>query len=149
MVVHYPTGRRCYRVAVPPFRHRLRVRYNECDAQSAVFNANYLTYFDVAITELWRDAFGSYDEALERWGLDLVVAESNVRFLAPARFDDELDVDVTVEKLGTTSLTLRFDVRRGSDDIALGRSRYVFIALAGGGKHAIPDDVRDVLERYA
>jgi acyl-CoA thioester hydrolase len=132
-----------------PFRHRIRVRYNECDAQSAVFNANYLLYFDVAITELWRDAFGSYDEALARWGLDLVVAESNVRFLKPARFDDELDIDITVEKLGTTSFTLRFDVRCALDDIAQGRSRYVFIDPAAGGKHAIPDDVRAILERYS
>jgi len=36
-----------------PFRHRLRVRYNECDPQGVVFNANYLT-FDITITELWR-----------------------------------------------------------------------------------------------
>ena len=130
------------------FRHRVRVRYNECDAQSAVFNANYLVYFDVTITEMWRDAFGSYDEALQRWGLDLVVAEANVRFLMPARFDDELDVDATVEKLGTTSFTLRFDVRRGSDDIAQGRSRYVFVSLDDSRKRAIPDDVRTILESY-
>ena len=132
-----------------PFRHRIRVRYNECDAQGAVFNANYLVYFDVAITEMWRDAFGSYDEALARWGLDLVVAEANVRYLKPARFDEELDVDVTVDKLGTTSFTLRFDVRHGPDDIAQGRSRYVFIDLEDGNKHKIPDDVRATLEGYS
>ena len=130
------------------FRHRLRVRYNECDAQSAVFNANYLLYFDVAITEMWRDAFGSYDHALQEWGLDLVVGEANVRFLKPARFDDELDIDVTTEQLGTTSLTLRFDVRRGAEDIAQGRSRYVFVDLVEGAKATIPDDVRTILERY-
>lgn len=134
---------------MPPFHHRLRVRYNECDAQAAVFNANYLLYFDVAITEMWRDAFGSYDDALREWGLDLVVGEANVRFLKPARFDDELDIEVTTEQLGTTSLTLRFDVRRGLDDIAQGRSRYVFVDLEGGAKATIPDDVRTILERYA
>ena len=42
-----------------PFRHRLRVRYHECDPQGIVFNANYLAYADIAITELYRDAFGS------------------------------------------------------------------------------------------
>lgn len=134
---------------MPPFHHRLRVRYNECDAQAAVFNANYLLYFDVAITEMWRDAFGSYDDALREWGLDLVVGEANVRFLKPARFDDELDIEVTTEQLGTTSLTLRFDVRRGLDDIAQGRSRYVFVDLEGGAKATIPDDVRTILEWYA
>ena len=41
-----------------PFRHRIRVRWNECDPQGVVFNANYLAYFDVALTELWREAAG-------------------------------------------------------------------------------------------
>ena len=132
-----------------PFRHRVRVRYNECDAQGAVFNANYLLYFDVAITEMWRDAFGSYAQALEQWGLDLVVGEANVRFLRPARFDDELDIDVTTEQLGTTSLTLLFDVRRGAEEIAQGRSRYVFVGLEDGTKATIPDDVRKILETYS
>ena len=39
-----------------PFRHRIRVRWNESDLQGVVFYANYLMYFDVAMTELWREA---------------------------------------------------------------------------------------------
>ena len=49
-----------------PYVHSLRVRYHECDPQSVVFNANYLAYFDINITELWRAAFGSYDAMLAR-----------------------------------------------------------------------------------
>ena len=48
-----------------PFRHRLRVRYHECDPQGVVFNANYLAYFDIALTELWRDAVGGYASLAE------------------------------------------------------------------------------------
>ena len=40
------------------FRHPLRVRYHECDPQGHVFNANYLAYADIAVTELYREAFG-------------------------------------------------------------------------------------------
>src|SRR4030095_16455395 len=43
-----------------PFVHRLRVRFHECDPQGVVFNAHYFSYFDVALTEMWREAFGSY-----------------------------------------------------------------------------------------
>ena len=50
----------------PPFVHQLRVRYHECDAQGIVFNAHHFAYFDVTLTELWREAFGSYD-AWEMW----------------------------------------------------------------------------------
>lgn len=133
---------------MPPFRHRLRVRYNECDAQGAVFNSNYLMYFDVTITELWRNAFGSYDQALEDYGVDIVVGEANVRYLMPARFDDELDIDLTVEKLGTTSLNTRYDVQRDGEMLAIGHLRHVFVDPNVGGKKAIPGDVRTILERY-
>ncbi|HYZ92438.1 MAG TPA: thioesterase family protein [Actinomycetota bacterium] len=134
---------------MPPFTNSIRVRYNECDAQGAVFNANYLTYFDVTITELWRDAFGSYDEALQRFGVDLVVGETNVKYIRPARFDDELDIALRVEKLGTTSLTTVYDVHRDGEHIAEGRIRHVLVGLEDGKKRAIPDEMRLVLERYA
>jgi acyl-CoA thioester hydrolase len=133
---------------MPPFRHRLRVRYNECDAQGAVFNSNYLVFFDVTITELWREAFGSYDKALDEHGLDLVVGEANVRYFSPARFDDELDIDLSVEKLGTTSLTTRYDVQRDGEMLAIGHLRHVFVDPEQGGKKEIPDAVRTILERY-
>ena len=132
-----------------PFIHRIRVRYNECDAQGAVFNANYLVYFDVTVTELWREMFGSYDVALQKWGLDLVVAEANCRYLAPARFDDELDVALTIERIGTTAITERYDVMRGGKKIAEGRVTHVFVTLGEGTKHEIPNEVRAALEAYS
>ena len=40
-----------------PLAHTVRVRYGECDLQGIVFNAHYLSYFDISITELWREAW--------------------------------------------------------------------------------------------
>jgi acyl-CoA thioesterase FadM len=71
------------------FELPLRVRYGECDPQGIVFNANYLLYFDVVFTELWRAALGPWQE-LKDAGVDLVVANANIDFRASARFDDEL-----------------------------------------------------------
>ncbi len=76
----------------PPFSHELRVRYGECDAQGIIFNANYLAYVDVVLTEIWRQTMGSYDMLLET-GVDTVVGEVNMRFLAPGRFDDVLRIE--------------------------------------------------------
>ncbi len=84
----------------PAFRHPLRVRFHECDPQGAVFNANYLAYFDIAITELWREAFGGWDEAMADMGLDAVVAEARCRYLAPLRFDEEIEVVATRHAAG-------------------------------------------------
>ena len=49
-----------------PLANKLRVRYGECDPQGVVFNAHYLAYFDIAITELLRAAFGSYQALVDR-----------------------------------------------------------------------------------
>jgi acyl-CoA thioester hydrolase len=133
-----------------PFRHRIRVRWAECDQQGVVFYANYLAYFDIAITELWRDALGSYDGMIEA-GTDMVVAEASVRYRAGARFDDELDLVATVIRLGTTSVTTALAIERVADgaQVVEGELRHVFVEAGTVEKKAIPDDIRRALEPYA
>lgn len=133
---------------MPPFVHHLRVRYNECDAQGHVFNANYFVYFDVTLTELWREAFGSY-EALIAEGLDLVVAETGARFRAPARFDDELQITLEIERLGNTSMVSAIGIVRDGDTVAEGRIVHIFVrADRLDEKAPIPDHVRQILQPY-
>lgn len=128
--------------------HELRVRYAECDPQGIVFNSRYLEYFDVALTELWREALGSYGEVMEQLGIDLVVAEAGIRFRAPLRFDDRFALRATLARLGTTSMTTAITLDRGGDRIAEGELRHVFVDRDGGGKTAIPERVRDALGPY-
>jgi acyl-CoA thioester hydrolase len=133
---------------VAPFRHRLRVRYHECDQQGIVFNAHYLAYHDIAITELWREAFGSWTGFVADSGVDMVVAEARVRYLAPARFDEEIDVLVTVGKLGTTSVTIVSQLERAGDPIAEVEVRYVVVDPETHSKTAIPQATRETLQAY-
>ena len=131
------------------FIHRLRVRYGECDPQGVVFNANYLAYFDVAMTELWREAIGPWEGMAQR-GIDMVVAEANVRYRAGARFDECVRIETWVERLGTTSVTSRYDVLLEDDTLAVeGTLRHVVVALGTNEKRPLPDDIRAALERYA
>jgi acyl-CoA thioester hydrolase len=131
-----------------PFTHRLRVRYNECDPQNLVFNANFLAYADIAITELLREAFGSYTQMVETYGVDQVVAEARIRYLAPARFDDLVDITLTMTNLGTTSTTTRFEMARGDTLLVEGELRHVFVDTAGWAKTPIPDAVREALSAF-
>lgn len=130
-----------------PFTHVLRVRYGECDPQGVVFNANYFTLFDVALTELWRESIGPYAEMMED-GVDMVVAEARARYLAPAGFDDELAIDVLVTHLGTTSMTTRLVVRKGATVVVEGEMRHVFVSTRDGNKVEIPKPVRRGLDRH-
>jgi acyl-CoA thioester hydrolase len=133
---------------VPPFRHRLRVRYHECDPQGVVFNANYLAYFDMGITELWREALGGY-QSMVAAGVDIVVAEANLKYLAPLRFDEEFELVVAVADLGTTSMRSELRVEHDGETAAEGELRHVFVDAESGEKAPIPDDIREALTPYA
>jgi acyl-CoA thioester hydrolase len=125
----------------PPFVHTLRVRYHECDAQGIVFNANHFAYFDITLTELWRAAFGSYD-ALVAAGTDVVVVDAAASFKASPRFDDLIDVEMTIARLGTTSMTSEFVERRDGEELVTGRVVHVFVDPRTLAKKHVPDDVR-------
>ena len=133
---------------VPTFR----IRYHECDAQGVLYNSRYLTLFDMALTELWREVFGGYHAMTER-GLDLVVAEAQLQFIGSARFDDLVTVAVEVMDIGTTSMRSEYEVRRasgnraGGDDelLVAGWLRHVLVELGTASKTAFPDDLRAAL----
>jgi acyl-CoA thioester hydrolase len=88
----------------------LRVRYAEVDQQGVVFNAHYLTYFDVAITEYMRALNYDYRLQPERTGTDFHVVKSLVEYRAPIRFDEEIDIAVRTGRLGRTSLSFQLAI---------------------------------------
>jgi acyl-CoA thioester hydrolase len=129
------------------FRHRLRIRYGECDSQGVVFNANYLAFFDVILTEFWREAIGAYNAMIDA-GADMVVGESRIRFLGSAAFDEELDFELRVARLGSTSIGTLIDASVGERPVVAGEMRHVFIDPATKLKRPMPDDIRAGLEPY-
>jgi acyl-CoA thioester hydrolase len=132
---------------VEPFVHSVRVRYAECDMQGVVFNAHYLAYFDLSMTELWRAAFGGYQAMLDR-GVDLVVAEAQLSFRASARFDERLDLEIWVSHLGTTSIVTDHVVRREQQELVRGFLRHVFVDRRTMVKTPIPDWARTGLQPW-
>jgi len=131
-----------------PFVHELRVRYGECDPQGIVFNANYLLFFDVAFTELWREAIGPWQEMVER-GIDAVVAHAEIDFRAPARYDDVLALAASVVRLGRTAITTEIDVMRGPEVLVAMRVRHVCVSTETWEKTDVPGWVREGLRRFA
>ncbi|MDQ3759297.1 MAG: acyl-CoA thioesterase [Actinomycetota bacterium] len=132
-----------------PFRHPLRVRFHECDPQGIVFNANFLAYADIAITELYREAFGSWQSAMDADGIDMVVAEANVRYLAPLHFDEEVELVASLTRIGTTATTTLIAVERESETVAEVTLRHVVVDLKTRAKAPIPGALRAGLKRYS
>jgi acyl-CoA thioester hydrolase len=129
------------------FSYRLRVRYRECDQQGVVFNSHYFAWFDDVLTEAFRDLVLPYNEMLET-GVDVVVAEATARYRAGARFEDELELQWWVTRLGNTAMTTRIDVMRGGELLVEGEMRHVFVDTGTTSKRPIPDVFRKKLEPY-
>lgn len=129
------------------FQHTVRVRYADCDPQGVLFFANHLAYFDIAITELWREAIGPYGE-MTAAGVDTVVAEASLRYLAPVPFDEEVEVSAEVTRLGTTAMTTRLRISLDGTICSEGELRHVFVVHGGNEKTEIPAAVRAGLAPY-
>ena len=114
------------------FAHRLRVRWAELDPQRIVFNANYLMYFDVALSEYMRAIGCKYPNGLASHGCDIVAVNANLDFRASARYDDELLVAARVATLGRTSLRFRMGCFRDEMLLVEARLAYVNVTL---GEH--------------
>jgi len=121
--------------------HWLRVRYHECDMQGIVFNSHYYTWIDIAHQELIREVLGPL-EVLHALGADVMVAESSARYFASARFDQHIDIGVTLASLTTTSMTTAHTFRHKDTLLAEGRVRHVCVDRESWGKRPWPDEVR-------
>jgi acyl-CoA thioester hydrolase len=101
----------------------------------------------VIITELWREALGRYDDLVES-GVDMVVAEVNVRYLGSAAFDDVIDFEARLTRLGETAISTRIDAAVGGSPVIAGRMRHVFIDAATKTKRPMPAHVKEALAPY-
>ncbi len=129
------------------FTLRIRVRYNECDAQNVVFNARYADYADLASTEFLRAALGGYQELLAQ-GFENQIVKLLIQWKAPARFDDVLDLNVSLGCIGKSSFTLHtnFVNRATQQTLATAEAVYVFVKASDFCSCAIPDFVRSKFE---
>ena len=88
------------------FEFPIRVYWEDTDAGGIVFYANYLRFFERARTE-WLRSFGLSQQVLrEQTGGMFVVTDVRLRYLQPARLDDQLLVTANLQEKGRASLTI-------------------------------------------
>lgn len=126
------------------FFHRLQVRWAEVDAQAVVFNANYLTYLDTAMTGYWCALALPWDAAMAALSGDLFVRKTELEFHAPARMADWLDVGLRCARIGCSSMTLEGAIFCGDRLLVTGTLVYVFVDAESRRAKAIPDALRSL-----
>lgn len=96
--------------APAPYIIQEYVRWSDVDYAGIIFYGAYVRFFEIAETEMFRACGLPYGEVFERYGIFLPRKAVHAEFFRPARLDDRLRVAVYVGRVGTTSLTLNFDV---------------------------------------
>ncbi|MEO6409647.1 MAG: tol-pal system-associated acyl-CoA thioesterase [Burkholderiaceae bacterium] len=128
-----------------PFRLPLRIYWEDTDAGGVVFYANYLKFFERARTE-WLRSLGHEQEALRRdHGTLFVVSETSLRYLRPARLDDQ--IEVTVEMIECRGASMRLAQQAWRNDsgtptlLAEGTIRIGCVAVGTFAPRRIPNDL--------
>jgi len=122
-----------------PFTWPVRVYYEDTDAGGIVYYANYLKFFERARTE-WLRALGIHQQALlDQEGAAFVVRSATVEYIAAARLDDEINLHLTVEKLGRASVQFQQAAWRGDTLLSTASVKVGCVDAASMRPRALPD----------
>jgi acyl-CoA thioester hydrolase len=127
----------------------LRVRYAETDQMGVVYYANYLVWCEIGRTGLIRELGMSYAE-IEASGFLLAVSEANIRYHAPARYDERIHVETTISDVRSRTVTFEYSIRNADTDARLVSARTTLVCLDRAGRSvAMPPRVRELLSAGA
>ena len=104
----------------------IRVRYAETDRMGYVYYGNYATYFEVARVEALR-ALGITYKSLEDNGILLPVRAFSIEYKRPAHYDDELEIQTTIELISPTTLEFNYTTLRDEVVLNTARTTLVFV----------------------
>lgn len=125
----------------------IRVYYEDTDLAGVVYYANYLRFYERGRSELLRD-LGADQTALREAGVVFVVRRIEADYLAPARFEDLIEVVTEIESLKGASLVMLQSVRLG--ERILNRARVTVACMTLEGRPVrLPPDLRAALQAAA
>jgi len=130
----------------PAYRHRLSVRFRDCDAMGHVNHAVYFTYFEQCRLTCWRALTGAPHPHTR-----VIIARAECDYRAPAVFGDELDIALQVGDIGRSSFALLYEIIHSPSGraIASGRTVMVCYDYQAGQSMPLPAETRTLLEHLS
>jgi len=131
------------------YKSEMRVRFGETDLQGVVFNANYLLYVDTAQMDYLRTIGVPYFDMLER-GYDIVIVDASLQFLAPARFDEVLEVYARIYEIGNSSIRMDYEIHEAESErfVARAQTAYVIIDKESQKPVRVPPYIRRAVREF-
>lgn len=132
------------------FQHeiKIRVRYAETDQMGYVYYGNYATYFEVGRVESFRAIGFSYKE-LEAAGIGMPVLEYKTKYLAPAKYDDELTITVKISEMPGVRIRFEYEIRNeAGKTLNIAETTLVFINMGTGRPTRLPEKFEALMHNY-
>lgn len=128
------------------FTTEIRVRFAETDAQGVAHNAVYLVWFEVARVDYLAEFAGGYP-ALREQGIEAFVSEANVRYGAPARFDDRLQIHARCGEVRGARFRFDYLLERDGETVADGWTRHACVDSGTLRPTRVPEWLVDAIRR--
>jgi acyl-CoA thioester hydrolase len=134
-------------------RYRIEeyVRWEDIDAAGIINYQAYLRFFALAEAELLRSAGLNYRFLFEVLGIWLPRVRVECNFHQPVKLDELLAVEAFFSRIGRTSITLDFEVRRRErPELLVASGRYVLVCVRQGNFEPVPvpDEIRTRIGRF-
>lgn len=135
------------------FTYATPVRFADVDHAGIVYYPRFFHFFHLAFEELWRARIGprAYSELLDKDRIGFPSVRAECEFHAPLRFGDTAEIEVTVARLGSKSITFRYRIYRAAETArprtlsAEGNVVCAVVDLARFVAIAVPDRVTQML----
>ncbi len=135
------------------FSYATPVRFADVDHAGIVYYPRFFHYFHLAFEELWRARIGpqAYSDIIDRDRIGFPAVRAECDFKAPLKFGDTAEIEVTIPRLGTKSITFRYRIYRAAVTAttrtlcAEGQVVCAVVDLAKFVAVAIPEHVNDML----
>jgi acyl-CoA thioester hydrolase len=128
------------------YRHRLSVRFRDCDAMGHVNHAVYFTYLEQCRLTFWREETGALSPHTS-----VIIARAECDYRAPAHFGDDLEVRLRLGEVGRSSFVLDYEIVLAGNGrlVATGRTVMVSYDYGEGKSVELPLVTRTLLDRVA
>lgn len=126
------------------------VRWSDTDRAGVIYYGQFLRFFEIAETELFRAVGLPYSDVFDRFDIWLPRVQIHFDFRRPLMLDDLIEVSAYVGRFGNKSLTLRFEVnKKGETDlVAEGHVVLACVSRSSFKSVSVPSEITKALEPY-
>src|SRR6185436_17941938 len=126
------------------------VRWSDTDRAGIIYYGQFLRFFEIAETELFRSVGLPYSEVFDRFDIWLPRVQIHFDFRKPLLLDDLIEVSAYVGRFGTKSLTLRFEVNKKGDPDLVAEGHVVLACVSRSTFKSVPVPaaIREALKPY-